>query len=121
MTVNNYLINLSEIHEKILDSNFNLIKIKVDKVELKWLSMVKGVVIEFFQYTIVEKINNEEIKYTITIPNVTFEGKPMLMLSKLKTDTMIGFSNLIFKVNEKFDIIKKVDIDYRNNLLLILN
>lgn len=120
--VDSYLVN-SNVFEDINSFNragINILDHNVHSIELNCLGFDEKLIINFNQFKIATPLNNGggDIVYHITIPSVICDGLHMKMLTRLKENTEVGLSNLIYRLNKNSFIIKKTDIDYRNNLSL---
>ena len=122
MTTDTYLISsekFSEYGSLLDDAGLNVTKQDYHDITVQF-GQSKGISIEFHQYVISTSLKTgKEITYTITIPHVKFNGVPMKMLSKLKAETEIGLSNIVYQIEQSGQcIMEKTTRDYRNNLLL---
>lgn len=123
-----YLIDID-----VLRTNLNILnEVKVEVIKSHYPKPLvihtgenKVITIYIHQYLIsTTLVNNRRIEYNISIPSViAHNGKPMKMLARLKRNTDIGLSNLLYKIEDDNDndqgaILESTDLDYRNNLLL---
>ena len=118
-----YLVDCSVLRTPniLSEIGINVLKTNYHEIEVHSIGYENNLKIELYQYTIAANLSSgSDIIYTITIPHILCNNKPMLMLSKFKSETDIGLSNIFFKLNDNYNpnLVKETEMDYRNNLLL---